>query len=164
MFDFFNQGFSTFEGGSPLRSLILACYLVYPFFSLPVIVFLWKKESSSRWNGLFSRPTLVRLNSKEEEGRSDKALGKTELEVSKSKTPSCIPMKASRSGFDGKEEKSSLIEAARTLALATETSADLRAAALDFLIRRGPRGERVCKRKSLSASSSVFSESPSNSF
>ena len=115
--------------GTPLQSLVAALFLLYPFVSLPIIVYLSKRD---REVGPFDfhRPAL--LIKREEQKRTPLRLVEPPKEERQSKVI---------------EEPTDLAEAARALAIASETSADLRAAALDFLMARGRRG-RARKRKS----------------
>ena len=115
--------------GTPIQSLVAALFLIYPFLSLPFLVYLWKRDKESGPLE-FHRPAL--LIKREEQKRKNEVQHLRLVELPKEEAP---PTKVA------KDEPTDLTEAARALAIASETSADLRAAALDFLMARGRRGK-----------------------
>ena len=120
--------------GTPIQSLVAALFLIYPFLSLPFLVYLWKRDKESGPLE-FHRPAL--LIKREEQKRENKVQHLRLVELPEEEGPPKVV----------KDEPTDLAEAARALAIASETSADLRAAALDFLMARGRRG-KARKRKS----------------
>ena len=128
---------------TPMQSLVAALFLLYPFLSLPFLIYLWKRDKESGPLE-FHRPAL--LIKREEQKRDNKVQTLRLVELPKEEAQ---PVKTI------KDEPTDLAEAARALAIASETSADLRAAALDFLMARGRRG-KARKRKSVDDELSNF--------
>ncbi len=128
---------------TPLQSLVAALFLIYPFFSLPIIVYLWRSKEAPPLH--FERPALL---IKRDEMEREKA---RKVEIKER------PLQLVDFPKEAIAEPTDLAEAARALAMASETSADLRAAALDFLVSRSRRG-RARKRKIVGCEPSDFAE------
>ncbi len=133
--------------GSPLQYLCVLAFLLYPFLSLPVIVYLFKRNERSSVRGMVSSLNFKAPEPVKQPVPVPEAIIEEEP-IETSATLRLVSESTDRCEADVEAESDfSLTRAAKALVLSRETTSELRSLALDFLVSRGKKPGKARKQK-----------------